>query len=149
MRIEAPGIDSADRLADLWVELAADQRAYRSHLHADENRERVREAMLRHLVTGDLLAAYDPDIVGFVMFNLESGAYEQDVTRGVVQNIYVVPDKRGTGVGGALLDAAEAALAEQGADVVTLDVMAGNEDAQRFYRRHGYREHRVSVEKEL
>jgi ribosomal protein S18 acetylase RimI-like enzyme len=81
------------------------------------------------------------------MFDLESGAYEQDDTRGVIHNLYVRPGHRDEGVGAALLDAAEEALTDSGADVVTLEAMADNEAAKRFYRRHGYDTHRVTLEK--
>ena len=91
----------------------------------------------------------DSELVGFVTFGVESSNYEQDVVRGVVQNIYVVPARRGEGIGSALLDAAEERLAAAGADAVSLEVMAANADARRFYRRHGYASHRVELEKSV
>lgn len=150
MSIERPDTDAADELADLWVALARGQRAHGSHLLSGENRARIREAIGRHIVTGGLLVARDgDDIVGFVMFSPESNEYEQDVTRGVVHNIYVREAHRGAGLGADLLAAAEDALRERGADTVTLEVMADNEDARRFYRSQGYTPHRVEMEKPL
>ena len=158
MRIEQPDVSDADRLADLWVALAADQRAYGSYLLPEENRETIRESVARHVITGGLFVARDEetddgtagggDIVGFVMFGPETGAYEQDVRKGVVQNIYVDPERRGEGVGGRLLAAAEDAMREDGAETIVLDVMARNERAREFYRRHGYRDHRVTMAKD-
>jgi ribosomal protein S18 acetylase RimI-like enzyme len=86
-------------------------------------------------------------LVGFVMFGLEGGDYEQTVTRGVVHNLFVVPERRSEGVGSALLRRAEEDLSAFGADVVSLEAMAANADARRFYERHGYRTHRVELEK--
>ncbi|MFC4551438.1 MULTISPECIES: GNAT family N-acetyltransferase [Halorussus] len=149
-----------DALADRWVELAEGQRSFGSHLLAAANRSQVRAALARSVVGDDLLVARDEEsadsgasepsgdaIVGFVMFTVESSYYDQDVTRGVVQNIHVDPDRRGGGVGTALLAAAERALADRGVDIVALEVMADNEAARRFYRRRGYRPHRIELEK--
>ena len=159
--IESPSVEAVDRIADLWVELARSQRQHGSHLLAEANRTPARNAITRHIVTGGMLVAteygrkdregrverHGRTFVGFVMFGLESGAYDQDATRGVIHNLYVRPSHRDQGVGAALLDAAESALAEEGADVVALEAMADNEAAIRFYRRHGYDSHRVALEK--
>ncbi|WP_348609355.1 GNAT family N-acetyltransferase [Halobaculum rarum] len=88
-----------------------------------------------------------PTIVGFVTFGVESGRYDLDVTRGVVYNLFVRERHRGAGVGSRLLATAESALADAGVDVVALEAMADNEDARRFYQRHGYHPHRVELEK--
>jgi ribosomal protein S18 acetylase RimI-like enzyme len=147
MRIGAPETDEVDDVVDLWLDLARGQRGYGSHIYADANRQAVREAVARSVVADGIRVAHDPEVVGFVMYDLEVGRFEQAVTRGVVHNIYVAPDSRGEGIGTALLAAAEAALADAGADVVALEAMADNEDAVRFYERHGYRPHRVELEK--
>lgn len=149
MNVESPGIDAADELTELWVDLAADQRAYGSHLRVEENREVARESLLRHALTGGLLVAReDDDILGFVSFYPEGGSFEQDVQRGIIENIYVVPERRGEGIGSELLAAAEERLTEEGADVLALEALADNEAAIRFYERHGYGGHRVELERE-
>ena len=160
MHVEPATLSEVELLADWWVELAAEQRAFDSHLFADENRELIREAIGRGILAGTVLvarpdideeqeAAADIDPLGFVMFSLESGRYRQDVTRGIVDNLYVRPAKRNRGVGSELLEAAERALYEAGAETVSLDSMAENEGARRFYRRHGYTPHRIEFEKGL
>ncbi|MFC7154378.1 GNAT family N-acetyltransferase [Halomarina halobia] len=149
MEIEALRMEEVDAVADLWVALAEGQRRYGSYLAAAENRQTVREAIARSVVTGGLLVAREEDdIVGFVMFAPETGTYEQSVTKGVVENLFVRPERRGEGVGTALLRAAEEALHVDGCEVVTLDVMAANEDARRLYRRFGYRPHRITMAKD-
>ncbi|WP_372911180.1 GNAT family N-acetyltransferase [Salinigranum sp.] len=154
--IEPAALGDVDALVELWVRLARGQRAYGSHLRADENRTPVRESLAQHVVGDGVVvarAADDSDgptvegLVGFVMFGLEGGDYEQVVTRGVVHNLFVVPERRGEGVGSALLERAEEDLSAFGADVVSLEAMAANADARRFYERHGYRTHRVELEK--
>lgn len=172
-------------IADMWVDLADEQRAFDSHLLAEGNRDLIREAIGRGIVAGTVLVARSgdgddredrgdgddredrndrgaggvdaasPDDAraeeprGFVMFSVESGRYGQDVSRGVVDNLYVRPGARDRGIGAELLAAAERTLREAGVDAVSLDAMAGNEGARRFYRRHGYAPHRIEYEKEL
>lgn len=149
MEIEAATMDDADRLAALWVDLARDQRAHGSHLLAEPNRGSVREGLARSVVTEGVFVARlsDGSIAGFVEFAPETGGYRQDVERGLIENIYVRPSHRGDGVGEALLVAAEEELLAAGAERVSLEVLAENEAARRFYERQGYGEHRVEMEK--
>ncbi|WP_276302083.1 GNAT family N-acetyltransferase [Halorussus lipolyticus] len=150
--IESGSVRDVDAVADLWVELADGQREFGSHLVAERNRATIRETIAQNAVAGGLLVARaerDDEIVGFVTYGVESDGYDQDAVRGIVRNIYVRPERRGEGIGSGLLDAAEERLAEQGADAVALEVMADNDDARRFYRRHGYAPHRVELEKSV
>lgn len=149
MKIEPAGTGEADRLADLWVDLAEGQRAFGSHVLAADNRTAARESLVRHAVVGEVLVAREDDrVLGFVSFVPESGGFERDVDRGVVENLFVVPGRRSEGIGTALLEAAEERLADAGADLVTLEAMADNEDALRFYRQRGYAAHRIELERE-
>lgn len=143
-------MSAVDALAELWVELADGQQAYGSHLAAAPNRALVRESISRHVVTGRIrVARADDRLVGFVMFTLESDTLERTLTRGLVENLYVVPDRRGEGIGTRLLEVAEAELRDEGATVVALDVLADNEAARKFYRSNGYEPHRLTVEKSI
>jgi ribosomal protein S18 acetylase RimI-like enzyme len=56
---------------------------------------------------------------------------------GEVESLAVLPAERGRGLGTLLLDCAEAVLEHLGARDVMIGVMAGNDDAQRFYERRG------------
>jgi len=145
--IEAATSADIDHIADCWVELARDQRAHGSHLLAAENRSAVRDSVARHVVENDLLVARDEGIVGFVMFELQTGIYQHSTSRGVIQNIYVEPASRSQGIGSALLDTAEEALREQGAKVLSLEVLERNENARRLYENRGYEPHRIEMEK--
>ena len=146
--IARPSTDAAGAIVEMWVDLATDQRRHGSHLVAEPNRERVREAILRGIATDSVLVAtVDDELVGFVTFAVESGVYEQDVRRGLVENLYVVPDHRGEGVGTSLLESAEARLRERGCDVLFLEMLTANEGARRFYRRAGYEPHRIELER--
>jgi ribosomal protein S18 acetylase RimI-like enzyme len=148
--------DDADAVADLWVALAADQRRHGSTLLAAANRTAVREWAASRAVTGELFVARDRGetdgtaaLLGFVGFTLEHEGYDRDCTRGVVSNLYVVPERRGEGVGSALLHAAEQALSSSGADAVVLEALASNDRARAFYAEHGYDLHRVELRKSV
>jgi medium-chain acyl-[acyl-carrier-protein] hydrolase len=56
---------------------------------------------------------------------------------GTLETLPVAGGARGTGTGRGLLDAARGRLAEWGARVMAISVIAGNEGAERFYRREG------------
>ncbi|MEJ5913750.1 N-acetyltransferase [Pseudokineococcus sp. 1T1Z-3] len=55
-----------------------------------------------------------------------------------VQTVAVDPCARGRGLGDALLSACEVHAAHAGSTALLLEVEAGNEPAQRLYRRHGF-----------
>lgn len=147
--ISPAGSEDVDDLVDLWIELAESQRDHGSHIRGESNRTPIRESILRHIAGDRLLVARNDGILGFVMFSIEQGAYEQELRRGLIENLYVRPDARNEGVGSELLSRAESQLAKRGVDAVTLDVMAKNERARRFYRTHGYALHRVEFEKQV
>lgn len=154
MRVEPATLADLDQVVDLWVALAVEQREHGAHLTAEPNREVMREALAQHVVDHTCLVAREPagaegeaSIVGFVSFALERDGLDRDVTRGVVHNLYVKPADRDRGIGGDLLDAAEAALAAAGAERVALQAVAGNKGARRFYERRGYAPHRVTFER--
>ncbi|MFO7834636.1 MAG: GNAT family N-acetyltransferase [Halohasta sp.] len=153
MEITRPTVSDTDALVDCWVALAADQRQYGSRLLPEENREAVSEVIARHIVTESLLVAREEGsegaILGFVMYHVENNRYLQEAVTGVIADLYVRPAARNEGVGGELLSAAEAALAAKGVDTVSLEVLAANDDARRFYSRQGYRPHRLELAKRI
>lgn len=149
MELTQPTVADVEALVDCWVELAADQRQYGSRLLTEANREAVANAVARHIVTGGMRVARDDEILGFIMYHVEDGRYQQDQTTGVIVNLYVRPEARGNGIGSELLSAAEADLADEGVDTVSLEVLAANDDARRFYSRHGYRNHRIELAKSI
>ena len=141
-------MDDVDTIVDLWVRLAESQRAHGSHLFGDRNRTAVRETVVQRVVAENVrIAREGQQTVGFVMVTIDSGRYEQDETRGIIENIFVEPGYRNQGIGSELLDAAEELLRQAGADVLALEAMADNESARQFYRAHGYAPHRIELEK--
>ena len=146
MRIEAGDPADADAVAELWVALAEEQTVYGSRVDPAANRASVREAAAGHAVADGLLVAREDGVIGFVMFHVEDDANGR---RGVVENLYVKPAHRDCRVGSRLLATAEDHFIDRDVEFVSLEAMADNEAARRFYRRHGYRCHRVRMEKPL
>ena len=150
MRIESPTLDETEVIADLWVELARGQQRFGSHLASEANRGRIAETIGRYIADDTLLVARSEGrIVGFAMFAIERRLYVTEATRGIVHNLFVIPEKRSEGIGTALMEAAEAALTERDADVIGLETLAANDGARRCYASLDYEPHRVELEKRV
>ncbi|MFB6111424.1 MAG: GNAT family N-acetyltransferase [Halobacteriaceae archaeon] len=148
--IELADAEDIDALATLWVGLVRSQRQHGAHLEAESNEATARDVIGRYVAADDLLVAREAgQLLGFAMVHVETGMYHQDVTRGVIDNVYVRPPDRDRGLGTDLVEAAEAHLGAAGAEVVTLSVLAANADARRFYERLGYEPHRLELEKDI
>ncbi|SFB95460.1 Ribosomal protein S18 acetylase RimI [Halobiforma haloterrestris] len=150
IEIEPATTADIDTITELWVRLARDQRRHESAVRAEPNRAVMRETLAAHCTAGGLLVArVNGDIAGFASFSIEHGTLELDTDRGTLTNLYVEPPYRDRGIGTALLEAAERRLAEQGVDVMTLEVMAQNDAARQFYRDRGYDPFRVGMQRSL
>ena len=68
---------------------------------------------------------------------------------GYITDIYVVPERRGSGLAQALLRAAETHLAPTGVSRVRINVLAANAMARRAYEKHGFEPYEVMYEKRL
>ncbi len=89
------------------------------------------------------VAEADDVVVGTVL-----GGY--DGHRGWVYSLAVLPDHQAQGVGSALMNHVETALAERGCLKINLQIMEGNEQVQSFYESLGYSsEKRVSMGKRV
>ncbi|ALG82500.1 GNAT family N-acetyltransferase [Halanaeroarchaeum sulfurireducens] len=151
VHVAAPSIEDVADITSLWVALVEDQREHGAHLLGEENRADGRAVIEQYVHADGLAIAREGEgkLVGFVMFHVERGLYEQDVRRGIVENVFVVPDRRGEGIGSRLLDFAESELADRNAAVVALSVLADNEAALEWYRERGYHPHRLTMERSI
>ena len=56
----------------------------------------------------------------------------------LLDEMYVVPELRGQGIGSTVIELMLATARERGAELVEINVDEGDVDAQRFYERHGF-----------
>lgn len=119
----------------LWPECAAEQHELEmGSVLADADRATV------------FVAAGDGVLVGFVEVAMRPWAEGCDTAPvGYVEGLYVAPAARGTGVGKALLRAAEAWAADRGCREMASDTEVDNERSRALHRSLGYAEGAVLV----
>lgn len=150
VHLRSANMDEIDQIADLWVDLAHHQEKFGSNLRAQSNRTRIRESFSRRALADELLVATEGDeIVGFASISLEHRLFDVVKSRGIIENLYVLPRSRGNGIGGELLNEAETRLGKRGADIICLEALKGNLTARDFYERHGFSVHRVEYTKSI
>jgi ribosomal protein S18 acetylase RimI-like enzyme len=147
---ELAGVAAVEQLRSLWLALHRHHREVASYgpLVADEEAswERRRRRYQEALAAGEGILAVATTAdgpVGYAFVVLHEGpddtfAYEGD-RYAELFTLSVAPRARGRGVGGRLCDLVEAELAARGVSELEVAVMAGNDDALRFYRRRGFR----------
>jgi len=149
IRLTEPSSDPAglDDLAPLWMELHAHHREVASYSDLvedlDASWQRRRSWYRRLLDEGAayIVARNDDGPAGYAMVSLALGPDDTFAARGGIAEVVtlvVARRHRGSGVGRALLGAAEALATGRGADVVRIAVMAGNARAEGFYESQGY-----------
>jgi ribosomal protein S18 acetylase RimI-like enzyme len=138
-----------DRLEGLWRELLDHHLAAAPHLASlgiardPADSWRVRRAQYIQWLSvprAAVLVARDSDrLLGYAMIRATdaAGSWQWGDQVGTLETLVVAGSARGTGAGRELLDAARERMAEWGAQVMTISVIAGNERAERFYRREG------------
>lgn len=86
-----------------------------------------------------LIAVQGDRDVGFLFATEREGlfGYQSSARIGYVEDIAVLEDVRGAGVGRALMDAVRERFGERGYSHFELSSVPGNEDARAFYRRLG------------
>src|SRR3954463_10847053 len=136
-----------------WSELAGlMQQLYR--LSGMAWSEPTAEAALNELLRspdkgGAWLVRVEQETAGYLVltlaFSLEFGG-----VFGLLDELYIRPEWRGKGVGGAALRFAEVQCRELGASALRLETEIENADAVTFYERHGlHREKRYLMTKRL
>ena len=146
LTIVRAGVERLDDLEPLWSALqrhhaeALPQVAGAHALAAHESWMRRRAAYLEWLsepAAFTLVAEREGRAVGYVFVRVAPGwaGWDTGERMGVVETLAVLPEERGRRVGSLLLDEAEAELAGLDVRLYVVSVVAGNEDAIRFYER--------------
>lgn len=102
------------------------------------------------LVAERVVPGRDTVVVGYVYAGIEPESFKELRARaGYIHDILVSDDRRGSGVGAQLIEAAVAWLREQGMPRVLLWTAAPNENARRLFEAHGFRATMVEMTREL
>ncbi len=127
-------LDDADEIDRVHVQ--AWQRAYWEFIDPADmigarRPQDERVARWRERIASGEVRTWVHDVDGFIAGFAAAGG-------GELMALYVDPAAQGAGVGGSLLDHAEAALREEGAGEATLWVFRDNEHGRRFYEVRGW-----------
>jgi GNAT superfamily N-acetyltransferase len=100
--------------------------------------EVLAERLERLLAGSQVLAllAGDP-VIGLALLTLRPNVWSEGPVA-LLDELYVVPQRRGRGTGTALLKAAENVCRQRGVELLEVNVDGEDVDARRFYERHGY-----------
>ncbi len=99
-----------------------------------------------------LVAQLDGAVVGHMVLTFEKhGVYVREALRehAHIADLFVRAAHRGRGIGQALLARAETMALARGVPRITLGVVAGNNIAERTYRRFGYDTYALEMSKDL
>jgi ribosomal protein S18 acetylase RimI-like enzyme len=149
VEIRLAGPERLDDIEPLWQAMHAHHRSVAGHLAAvaqfrspEESWRRRRahyERVLAEPETFLLLAEREGRPVGCALVLITGTEATLEVGERVadLDTISVLPEERGRGLGGRLLDAVYGELRSRGIGELALAVMEGNDDAVRFYERRG------------
>jgi ribosomal protein S18 acetylase RimI-like enzyme len=131
------GAELLDRIDPLWSQLRRHHAdlapQWSASLLATSFQER-RAGLVGKGVRGVLvsLATWDGQDIGYCVSTVTSDA------TGEVDSLYVIPSHRGSGVGHALMSTAMDWFGRRSVRSIVVDVISGNDAAQRFYARYGF-----------
>jgi ribosomal protein S18 acetylase RimI-like enzyme len=88
-----------------------------------------------------LVAERSCELLGYAMVHTRRGSPTWPLSdpAAELETLAVLPSERRQGIGTALLDAVQAELAASGITALSLLVVTGNDEALRFYERHGFK----------
>jgi ribosomal protein S18 acetylase RimI-like enzyme len=142
MKIRDAGTSDASAVVSLVLEMAQE----------DGEHSPVTESYAARYSThpgcGMLLAEAEGRVIGLLAYYLRPDLYHA-APACLIELLFVRPDARGRGAGGALVADMLKRAAALGCAEITVSVMPDNAGAIRFYRRHGLTEEVMSLEKHI
>jgi GNAT superfamily N-acetyltransferase len=143
------GVERLDDVESLWrsmhehhAEVAGEVRNVAPFRRAEDSWQRRRGEFERWMHAGDawlLIAEREGSAVGFAFFRICEGdwSFETNERMGELEALSVEPELRRWGIGSLLMEEVERRFAVAGVGFIGLALIAGNEDALRFYERWG------------
>jgi ribosomal protein S18 acetylase RimI-like enzyme len=146
IEIVEAGAERLDDLEPLWHALVQHHGAVADGL--GEPRERAdtwarRRRLYQELLAKDgtyaLIAERDGAPIGYAMVSLSRPSMTWTIDHSAnLETLAVLPEARGAGVGTQLVEAVKDRMRAAGVTHLALGVVATNDAAIRFYRRHGF-----------
>lgn len=144
MEIRKAKLEDLKEICSVGYQLSLDMSALEPEYFAvaQQREAPMREAILEE--TKDIfLADLDGKIVGFAcVWECETKAEENYLVPGkfaYLSDLVLLPESRGRGIGGALLDACKNWAGQRGISRMKLDSLCKNEVANHLYEREGFR----------
>ena len=149
VEIVEAGTERLDDIESLWAamheyhaEVAGEAREVVPFRRAQDSWRLRRREYERWMRAGEawlLIAEREGSPVGFALFRVCDGdwSFATDERMGELEALSVEPELRRWGIGSLLMEEVERRLAAAGVAFIGLAVIAGNEDALRFYKRWG------------
>lgn len=148
LRIVEGGTERIGDLEPLWRALYEHHRGIAegvAGVRPFEDTWRQRQGQYQGWLEGDthavlLVAERDGRAVGYAMLTAGPGAATWDLGEVVaeIETLSVLPSERGSGVGGALMEASRRWALERGVRTIAVGLAHTNVGAQRFYEREGF-----------
>ena len=91
----------------------------------------------------------DGKVVAVYQLTLISGVSLSGTKRAQIEGVRVARERRGQGIGSALIKDAETRAREGGAGLLQFTTNSSRDEAQLFYRRHGFADSHVGFKKPL
>jgi GNAT superfamily N-acetyltransferase len=139
--VRAATLDDLEAVIPLWRELEAVQGPQRAYPVVARAEERIRAAFTAAIeadASDLLLAVEDGQAVGMALVRLERPSKMSDELAADLGRVVVRSDRRGTGVGRAIVDAAEAWARDRGVRTLVASIFIANEGSMRFWRAVGF-----------
>jgi ribosomal protein S18 acetylase RimI-like enzyme len=146
--------DDAAAAARLWIMSAEEHTLYDSVYNTAPDAEKVMRRFLADLSSSShsclFVAESGGEVVGFLSGELREGSPAfNPKTWAAVEDVYVTPDHRSSGIGHALFEACQEWAREKDANGISLQVAADNIRARKFYEELSFREVSVYQVKEF
>ncbi len=146
--------NDAEDAARLWIQSAEEHTLYDVVYSTALDAEKVMRRFLADLSSSNhsclFVAEREGKVIGFLSGELREGSLTfKPKTWAAIEDVYVAPDYRSSGVGRALFDEFQKWAKEKSAHGVSLQVAAGNTRARKLYEELGFREVSIYQVKEF
>lgn len=139
-------IDIDNGLLETFIEGYRHHQEGRPEIFLDLSDEQLKEDLLNNLEKFETIVALeDSKVVGYLSYEFK----ERHVKKMHIDQLVVLKDYRGKGLGRMLLDEARKIAIENNCDRIELDCWTFNQDALDMYEHVGYQRQRIMYEMKL